>query len=579
MNAVELLLPPPLADGPERDLSEALAIVLARDGQLLSAGEALVLERAQALTVGARALLARLLQRRVRAILVASLAYEAVSDPTAAVRELVAAGLADDETILPLRLALEAYPNAALAEILGRHGGPTTGARATLVARVTAIAGADLRQPLVRVRHKALFARVARLFLYDDDDDLRRIVLARIGVFRYPAYQPTGGPGPFPDRRSILAYESALARLQSIDSSTDPAAYADAALAAREQSPGDRIHRRLSSRRLDEALAFHGARELERRGACERALGIYERLHALSPGPEVAHRMALCLEAVGRSSDGALLCAAARDASPAESRLVLDRTGRRLARKAQRAWVPIPALRVAIEREVRLGVAGYGTRPLYVADSSSPAPIEKALVAQLRSLGRSAVHAESAPWTTLFGLLLREALFAPVPGMLPTAYLRAPLDLGTPGFAARRRAILDDILDDVAWGGAVARLDRALERPREAIVGVHPDFDAAFLKALVGAIPAAALAAILRHMAERYHEGRSGLPDLAILPGPEIRIAGAVPARVDAGLVLAELKGPTDSLRDNQRVWIDRLLALGLRVELWTVAPVMPPAA
>ncbi len=238
-----------------------------------------------------------------------------------------------------------------------------------------------------------------------------------------------------------------------------------------------------------------------------------------------------------------------------------------------------PPLRPASEREVRLGSAGVGSRPLYVvAESESPAPIERALVAKLRSLGRGAVHTEAAPWTTLFGLLLRKALFAPVPGMLPTPFLRAPLDLGTPGFAARRRVILDDLLDDIAWGGAAARLDDALARPREAIVGVHPDLEGSFLRALVDAIPAAALAAILRHMTEHYHECRSGLPDLVVLPGPEVRIADAVPARVDPGLVLAELKGPTDSLRDNQRVWIDRLLGLGLRVELWTVAPVMRPA-
>ena len=577
VNPVELLLPPP--DASEQDLASALAVVLERDGELLTAGEVLVLERACALSPPGRALLARLLQRRLRAIRIADLEYAAVPDPGAAARELIAAGLADDETVLPLRVVLEAYPNAALAEILARHGGPTSGTRATLAARVAAMARADLREPLVRVRHKRLLARVARLFLYDDDDDLRRVVLVRIGVFRYPTYEPTGGPGPFRDRRSLHAYEDALGRLQSVDESTDPGALAVAALDACERGGHEAIHRRLSSRRLDEALAFHGARELERRGASDQALAIYERLHALSPVPEVAHRLALCLEAVGRVGDGAALCAAARDASPADVRLVLDRTGRRLARKAQRAWVPLPPLRAALEREVQLGSGGAGVRPLYLAANESPAPIEKALVARLRALGRSAAHTESAPWTTLFGLLLRDVLFAPVPGMLPTAYLRAPLDLGTPGFAMRRRAILEDVLDDIAWGGGPARLSKALGRPREAIVGVHPDLDGAFLQALVDAIPAQALVAILRHMAERYHEVRSGLPDLAILPGPEVRIPGAVPARVDGGLVLAELKGPTDSLRDNQRVWIDRLLALGLRVELWTVAPVMRPAA
>jgi hypothetical protein len=553
--------------------------VLARDAALLTAGEVEMLGRLRALSGRACALLARLLQRRGRAILVSSLAYDDVPDPAGATRELVAAGLADDESLLPARAVLDAYPKAALKEILARHGAAVTGTRSVLRARVLDVAPDAARDPVVLLRHRRLFARVARLFLYDDDDDLRRLVLARVGVLRYPAYTPTGGSGPFRDRRSLLAYEDALARLQAIDASTDPRALAESALAALERGGAEPVHARLSSRRLDGAVAFHCARELERRGDVRTALGLYERLHARVPGGDVAQRLAICLDAVGRAGEGAAVCASARDDAPGAARLSLDRTGRRLARKAQRAWVPLPPLRTPVERELRLGSAGAGVRPLYVLEGGSPAPIERALVATLGALGRSAAHTESAPWTTLFGLLLRDALFAPVPGMLPTALLRAPLDLGTPQFAARRARLVEETLDDVAWGGARSRLDAALARPREAIVGVHPDLDDAFLRALVDAIPGAALAAILRFMAERYHEARSGLPDLVILPGVEVRIAGAVPARVDAGLVLAELKGPTDALRDNQRVWLDRLLALGLRVELWTVAPVMAPAA
>src|SRR3982750_628093 len=92
VNAVELLLPPSPVDASEQDLASALAVVLERDGQLLTAGEVVVLEQARALSSAGRALLSRLLQRRRRAIRIADLEYAAVPDPAAAACELVAAG-------------------------------------------------------------------------------------------------------------------------------------------------------------------------------------------------------------------------------------------------------------------------------------------------------------------------------------------------------------------------------------------------------------------------------------------------------------------------------------------------------
>jgi hypothetical protein len=36
-------------------------------------------------------------------------------------------------------------------------------------------------------------------------------------------------------------------------------------------------------------------------------------------------------------------------------------------------------------------------------------------------------------------------------------------------------------------------------------------------------------------------------------------------------MLLAEVKGPGDSLRDEQRVWMHRLLELGVPTEVWKV--------
>ena len=63
----------------------------------------------------------------------------------------------------------------------------------------------------------------------------------------------------------------------------------------------------------------------------------------------------------------------------------------------------------------------------------------------------------------------------------------------------------------------------------------------------------------------------AGLPDLVVCPGPAVRLPDAFPSQLPEGLLLAEVKGPGDTLRDAQVVWIDHLLARGATVEVWKV--------
>ena len=63
----------------------------------------------------------------------------------------------------------------------------------------------------------------------------------------------------------------------------------------------------------------------------------------------------------------------------------------------------------------------------------------------------------------------------------------------------------------------------------------------------------------------------AGLPDLVVLPGPSVRIPSLFPKRLPEELVVVEVKGPGDAVRDAQKVWFDRLLRCGVRVELWRV--------
>ncbi len=191
----------------------------------------------------------------------------------------------------------------------------------------------------------------------------------------------------------------------------------------------------------------------------------------------------------------------------------------------------------------------------------------------LADRGRTALFGENDLWTSLFGLLFRDALFAPVPGMLPTPLLSAPLDLGTAGFFPRRAAQIEAILSRLAEGAGRELLASAAARSTGlAILGVRWDlFTVESLIEVAGAIPPAALAATMRLFAEDWRGAVGGLPDLCVLPGPSLQLDEAAPAALSPDLLFVEVKGPTDALRDGQRIWHDRLLRAGVPVEVWWV--------
>jgi len=553
-------------------------VALERDGRLLTAGEACVVRRLLALPTPAGSLYARLFGRRRRVFVLADLSYAEIPDVEAAADTLLDAGLAwSAQALAPLPLLLEAHTVPELKDICRALGRPVSGRRHEIAARLLDQSADPLlrRKPALMLRHRGLMRRLARLYLMDSTGDLSRLTVARLGMIRYPAYTPTGGGGLFCDRGEMLAWEAALLRWFS---EPDPVALVmdlPRSLAALRRVPLPPPHRRrMSARRFDERAALSAAQHLERAGEHALAARVYREI--LDCGArESAHatlRLAMCLGRTDGHAEGAALCRGARDAAGPVMARSLDRTGRRLARKARLPWATLPKHQAPPERRLTLTAATRrGSRPLYRVGGAN-VPVEEALVRRLAAAGRRAVHCEGAPWHTLFGLLLREAIFAPVPGMLPAPLLFRPLDFGGADFYANRRAQIDAILADVAERGAAERLERALEQHAgEAIIGVRWDlFTPAQLLELADALGGAVLAALLRPFAEDWSGAAAGMPDLCILPGPSIELDGGA---LGEGLHVVEVKGPRDRLRDAQRIWMDRLLVAGVSVELWTISP------
>ncbi|MCB9778124.1 MAG: VRR-NUC domain-containing protein [Alphaproteobacteria bacterium] len=574
------------------DLRRAVEVAVAREGILLSAGELHITRAFLALPEPAAALYARLHGRKGHVFRLDGLTYDEVPDIAIAATALVDAGFAwRGERLLPPRALATALTVAELKAVCRQLGARTSGRRDELLARVDRPDAAPLlRRPLLLLRHDALFLRVARLFLGRAHADLSRLVVERLELVRWPTYTPTGGPGLFSRRSHLRAWEDGLA----VDAALWAMSDADQGSGLLARLPDDlrRVERdplpppwraRLSARRLASARCQQAARILERQGATEQAIAVYERLLAagLSRPGNVLQRLAIARGVAGRPGDGARLCqqhvSVRADPSgavlPAEERIALERTGRRLARQAGLGWAPSPPLRPPAERSIDLPLASTsGARPTWERPGG-PMLLEPAVVDLLAELGRTALHAEGGLWRTLFGLLFAEVLFLPVPGMLPTPLRTGPLDLGRPGFVARRQDAIDAVLEGVRRGEGPARLAQAwTEREGQAIAGVDWSWPGRHrLERVLDDLGGPGAAAILACIADDWRDAPRGLPDLVVLSGPAARLPDSFPSRLSSDALLVELKGPGDQLRDAQRVWLDRLVRSGLRAELWRV--------
>jgi Fanconi-associated nuclease 1 len=250
-----------------------------------------------------------------------------------------------------------------------------------------------------------------------------------------------------------------------------------------------------------------------------------------------------------------------------------------VSRALRRSWAPERPLLAPQRRSVRLLAAPPGPRRPRWRGKDAPEPVEQAVCSWLGSLGRRAVHAEGTPWSTLFALLFAPTYFLPVPGALPVRFLAGPLDLGTPAFRARRADAVDAVLAAVDRGEAPALVADAWGEWHGArLAGARWDgLDRELLCELAAGMGPAGLRAVLEPLLDGGSRAAAGLPDLVVLPGEPLRLPDAHPSRLPAGLLLAEVKGPTDSLRDGQRVWLDRLARAGVPVELWEVSA--PPSS
>lgn len=206
--------------------------------------------------------------------------------------------------------------------------------------------------------------------------------------------------------------------------------------------------------------------------------------------------------------------------------------------------------------------------------------VESMCLSQYRALGYKGYHSEGGILKTLFGYLLFDILFLYIPNVFQTEYQTCPLDLHTDAFYPSRLSEINTRLNAISNGEARTILRRVWDdhhEKRTCVVGLDWDYEIEDLEAMCDCFPGAALATLLKVLAQEYGQRGGGIPDLFLWKEMELDMAdeGNQMAVLDPSsgktakghVMFSEVKSENDRLSDTQRLWIDIIAGTGVRVE------------
>jgi hypothetical protein len=534
-----------------RDFEAVLQDVRARYGDLLHGEEHAQVQAFLALPEMARRLYVRLLTRKGPWFREDGLDYAEIGPPQEPLRILCERGFCvdrgDTEELLPLLVRSE------LADGLKELGIPCAKAGRREALTQTLLEGADpevLREWLhtrlrpVRPLHGELWSLLFFLFFGNGEQDLSSFVLADTGRIVHEAYVVDREHRLFQSRADVDFLLSAASLREDFEGASAAGDHAAMALLtervlAMDPHPGVR-----QQRRYHRLLNVMG-QAWERLGEGGRALACFGR----SGLPPARERMARITAKAGDGEEACRLAEriAGAPLDPGEerfARVFLQRHARKVPAAAR--WLerhphpePVP------ERHLELDFQGS---------------VELAVLEAARGEGWEGFFAENVLWNALFGLVFWDVLFAPVPGAFQHRFQAAPLDVGQPGFYARREGLFETRLAEIVEGRTFA--ERVLETAKVKW-GVANAFLAwrhlslERLQAAATRIPPRVAAEVLRTLARNPRAFGSGFPDLFLFrpEGPE--------------WALWEVKGPGDHLRPEQERWLRCFRQLG--GEAWVV--------
>ena len=543
-----------------RNFECLLDVVTSQYADLLEPAEAGFADTFRQLSVAARSLYVRLASRRGPWFRGDRLTYADVPDADAALLELALAGMTEHAGDAAPEALFDLYTRPEIDGVLRAADFNCPGGLSK-PALIDLLVGAGLspatlglvKGAVVRCRHRSVLQVFRLLFFGNLRQDLTEFVVSELGVMRYEQYQLTGRAF-FRNRAVVddLLQVHGWARIvRTALSRSDPLELAEL---------GARVSRwscAPEARPRRDRLVVNIARDLERLDAREQALALY----AATDQTPSRERRARVLHSLGRRADVADLCATILDDPADEAEAVFAaRFCSRVLRPQRTSDLFEAALLRRARPLARRHRRAFDCRRLELTRTGTR--VEQAVAGFFETEGTEAYFVENGLFPSLFGLLFWDVVFAELPGAFFNPFQRGPADLYNPDFQNRRRALIDARLGELDTGSTWKDRIRYHHASRNGTVSPFVAWRAVtprLLELALERIPAHHLRAVSERLLQDPKANRSGFPDLVVFPDT-------------GGYRLVEVKGPGDTLQDNQKRWLHAFADFGVPASVVDVA-------
>ncbi len=197
-------------------------------------------------------------------------------------------------------------------------------------------------------------------------------------------------------------------------------------------------------------------------------------------------------------------------------------------------------------------------------DKSFPGAIEQAVINCLKSKNIKAWHVENSLFNSIFGLCFWDIIFKPVKGAFSHPFQSHPHDMFSPVFYQNRAIEIEERLQFIESQQNISEYVQKVIAHKSlfsnSFVDWNPDNIEAIIIALK-AVPGSVLSKIFDRIVKNPSEFTKGFPDLFVL-------------NPDSTYELWEIKGPGDTLKPDQKAWLQNLNTWGLKATcvkvIWT---------